>query len=644
MKNLIINKLKISNFKGIKDFEFSPMGNNSLIMGENGTGKSTIMDAFFWLLFGKDSHDKADFQLKPVTDNGKEIHNLETIVESVLEVNCKPITLKKVYKEIWTKKRGTTTKEHTGHTKKLYIDDVPKKDGEFKKAVAEIIDINAFKLVTNPFEFNNLNWQNRRQLLLEICGDITDQDVIDSDKKLVALTAILDDCSIDDHRKKVKEQQRKINDDLEEIPARIDELLNASKDVVKPEQKEKDRLDTELVDYQEKLRSLQNNERLSELNIKLNEVNGSISKLKADADQKQTEARKPILVVIEKLEGERRTTEAKIKELEAQRDVDYDRNRISLDAKDAKEQEWYTEDAKQPKNDNSCPACGQNLPKDQILEAIEKFNKTKSERLEKIETDGNTLKAGIDQREKDIAAVTEEIDSLSIRIIEIDATLKEKKKDLEAAYTHIDADDLYKEKDILESQINALKKGSNVQEENEQRHIIETQEKINEWNKLNAAYKAAGKSRDRIAVLEQEEKNLAKMYEDLSGEIYLLEQFTIQKVYLLENSINEKFKLARFKLFKEQINGGIDPCCEVLFNGVPFNHGLNSAAQINIGLDIINTLTEHYGFRGPVFLDNRESVNNLIPIESQTISLIVSKDKLLKVVVEDKKKKSTKAA
>ena len=103
----------------------------------------------------------------------------------------------------------------------------------------------------------------------------------------------------------------------------------------------------------------------------------------------------------------------------------------------------------------------------------------------------------------------------------------------------------------------------------------------------------------------------------------------------MEEKINSKFKLARFKLFDVQVNGGIAETCETTYQGVPYSSGLNNAARINVGLDIINTLAEHYRFDAPIFVDNAEAVTHLIPTRGQIIRLVVSEnDKDLRVEVE----------
>jgi DNA repair exonuclease SbcCD ATPase subunit len=632
MKELTLSRLSLKNFKGIKKFVFSPMGVNATALGDNATGKTTLIDSFTWLLFNSDSQGKTAFQLKPVDQDGQEIHNLETEVEGILDINNKPVTLKKRFYEKYTKKRGQAMAEFTGHTTDHFIDDVPAKKGEFDSKVAEILDMNAFKLVTNPMEFNQLHWTGRRQILLEMCGDVTDQDVIDSDSKLSTLAGILGKSSIDDHKKKIMAKKREINRELEQIPVRISENQEQAKHAVKTDPKEKTRLEKKLEEQKEALRALVSNEALSLKRVRLNEINGEIQKIKNEADQKQAGARKPILDQIAKMEAERRELAGIIQDAQFHITQDEKRNAISKDAIEKVRERWYAEDKKQPAGDNTCPTCGQDLPADQVQDTIRIFNKMKSDRLEKISAEGKELKTNISQREKDININKVSIDTNQKLIVNIDKAINAKKAELEKVYVPVNADALDKERDAVEMEIKAIMNGSSIQEQTARERISEAQANLDAWNQLNAEYKAAESARARIAELENQEKILAAEFERLESELFLIEKFIISKVEMLESRINGMFKLARFKLFETQINEGIKECCEILFDGVPFNSGLNNAARINVGLDIISILSEHYGFKAPVWIDNKESINEIIPMDCQVISLVVSRDQELTVM------------
>jgi exonuclease SbcC len=136
---------------------------------------------------------------------------------------------------------------------------------------------------------------------------------------------------------------------------------------------------------------------------------------------------------------------------------------------------------------------------------------------------------------------------------------------------------------------------------------------------------------DRIKVLEKEEKDLAQQIANVEKTQFVIERFNKLKIDTLEAKINEKFKFVKFKMFENQINGGEIECCKALIEGVPFSDA-NTASKINAGLDIINTLCEFYQVTAPIFIDNRESVVDVIAIESQLINLIVSgEDKKLRV-------------
>src|SRR5699024_4831771 len=224
MKTIKLLNLKLTNFKGIKSFELNANGEDMKVFGENATAKTTVFDSFVWLLFGKDSQNSTQFEIKTLRD-GKPVHKLNHEVEATLLVDGQELTLKKVYKEKWTKKRGSVTESFSGHTTDYYIDGVPSKKKEYEGKISEIVDEEVFKLLTNPAHLNEqLKWQDRRKTLLEIAGDVTDEEVIASNESLAKLTEIIGKRSIDDHKKVVTAKKKEINQELDRIPIRIDEI------------------------------------------------------------------------------------------------------------------------------------------------------------------------------------------------------------------------------------------------------------------------------------------------------------------------------------------------------------------------------------------------------------------------------------
>ena len=217
-----IKSLKLENFKGIKDLTID-FKDTTNIYGDNAVGKTTIFDAYSWLLWDKDSLNRKDFAIKPYDKNGEEVHNLESIVEGNFRFDDTDLSLKKIYKEVWTKKRGSTQAEFTGHTTDYYINAVPVKKKEYTERIASVISEDNFNLLSNPLYFNQILDKNkRREVILGLIDEVKPEDIIAINKDLEDLD--LETYTIDELKKIAKDSAKKINKDIESIPARIDEL------------------------------------------------------------------------------------------------------------------------------------------------------------------------------------------------------------------------------------------------------------------------------------------------------------------------------------------------------------------------------------------------------------------------------------
>jgi DNA repair exonuclease SbcCD ATPase subunit len=654
MKRMQLLQLTLTNFKGVRYFVLDSQGENVKAFGDNATGKTTLFDAFVWLLFDKDSQNKKDFEIKTLDSNNNPIHGLKHEVEGVFDIDGRKLTLKKVFSEKWTKKRGSATSEFTGHTTDYYIDGVPSKQKEYKERVDEIVNEDVFKLLTSPTFFNEqLNWQKRRETLLQVCGDITDNEVIASDKKLSKLPAILNGRSIEDHRKVIAAKRKEINQELERIPDRIDEVNRLMPDLTDLDEKAlKDQiagLKIRVESEEGELSRIQNGGEISAKEKQLRQIEGELltikNQLNADTYDKvhqKREALNQIKAHIDNLNFDIGSLERQSKQIE-----DSIRSKESLMQR--LRSEWSEENDKQfdfGQHQTTCYACGQDLPVEQIEDARSKaedhFNQEKAQKLERIQSQGKAEKFAVDelkdQKEhlfNEIFGTKEIVESEKIRLdklqIEIDT--------LQSSVVKPETDLKYQMKsqaaETVKQEIQTLK--TSVQESIDKvRGVIrDFKVEIASLENDQSKFSQAASFKKRIEELTEQEKTLAAEYERLEEELYLTEEFIRTKVNLLESKINSKFKYARFKLFTQQINGGLQETCETLYNGVPYGGGLNDAAKINVGLDIINTLSEYYGLSAPIFIDNSESVTKFIDVNSQVISLVVSeKDKQLRVEIE----------
>ena len=138
------------------------------------------------------------------------------------------------------------------------------------------------------------------------------------------------------------------------------------------------------------------------------------------------------------------------------------------------------------------------------------------------------------------------------------------------------------------------------------------------------------KTQKRIEELREEAKKHAATAADAEKHIYLLEEFTRARVKFLTDRINGFFQVTTWKLFDEQVNGGITEICEAMHEGVPYKD-LNTGMKLNVGLDVIDTLAKHHGFAPPIWIDNAESITAIRPTIGQQMQLIVSaEDKVLR--------------
>jgi DNA repair exonuclease SbcCD ATPase subunit len=651
-----ILNLTLQNFKGIRYFRLDTQGKDTNIYGDNAAGKTTLFDAFTWLMFGKDSLNRSDFEIKTLGSDGEPEHGLEHAVEAILELeDGQQITLKKVYKEKWTKKRGSATAEFTGHTTDHFIDGIPVRKKEYDEKIAEIADEEIFRLLTDPRYFNEvLHWQKRRELLLEVCGDVSDAEVIASKPELSKLADILDNRTIEQHRKVIQARRVEINKELLKIPVRIDEAeynLPRVDDITSPETLPDDiaKLREELKRKQEELAQARAGGQVAEKTKELRLLEGQILSLKNKhsevLDDKVSDKRRDLQKLQLEINDLKSTIEIKSRTIHHNISIitSYDEKMERL------RQEWHSVNSTEFifEQDDTCPTCGQALPEEKLQEARDKalaqFNKSKADKLEDINSEGKRLKEMKTSLEENLEIMGREIEKAKAELAELEqkeAAIKAEIDNIMQGAEPVESTEAYRK---LQERIQAVRSEIETMQENNDAAVRAIQEEVyfltdavTALEQAQARLEARKNGLKRIKELKAEERKLAAEFEELERQLYMTEEFIRTKVRMLEDKINSKFKMARFKLFDIQVNGALAECCETTFNGVPYSN-LNNGARLNIGLDIINTLAEHYGFAPPVWLDNAESVTNILPTKGQQIRLIVSApDKKLRVELEEK--------
>ncbi len=650
-----LKKLKLENFQGIKSLELELNGNNASIYGTNGSGKTTIYNALTWLLFDKASTGEKGFSPKTKDENGEDIHYRNNRVDGTFALDDGSIiSFTKDFHEKWTKKRGSNAEEFTGNETDYYIDGVPASKTEYDKRLAGICTVEMAQILTQPEHFPEaMPWQSRRKILLEACGDITEFDVINSSDKLKEITSFLikpgtngQFYSVEDYQKIAAAKKKEINGQLEQIPARIDEAAKAMPDITGIEenevkakiatlQKEKDIIAEEKANIGQSDVEQEGRRQIAEINTAIAEGWASFSEAKSDglAAGREHISRKNshLQEVTDQQQETRISIERLLKDREELARI---RAGIVEQYKTYKDNEWTGETV--------CQTCGQDLPAESVEETKAKFNLHKSSEMERLraEIEKKCSRPMIEDLDRSIEAGRQEMAKLNEKIEEIKqdiANSKEKIKPQEqASYEDTNEYTAYTAKiDEIRAKMESGSADTSESKRALQAKIDGLQERIGAEQQKLLMLQATEQQIKRIEQLEADEKRLSKEYDELSKGLYLCDEFIKAKVSLLMENINKKFQSVQFRLFKMQINGGLQEDCEVMIptpNGlVPYSTA-NNAARINAGLEIIDTLARHWGVTMPVFVDNAESVVKLKEIESQVIRLVVSEpDKTLRI-------------
>lgn len=640
-----LTKLELLNFKGLKAFTINFNG-DVIIRGDNATGKTTVFDSVCWLLFGKDSLDRADFEIKTL-DKGEPVHKVNHEVTGTFTLDeGGTVELKRVYREKYSSPRGGEV-TMTGHTTDYFVDGVPKKEKEYKEIVNSLVDENIFKLITNPLYFNETySWQNRRKLLLEMCGDISDEDVIAEYSELKALTDILSGHSVDDHRKVVAAKKTAINKELDMIPVRIDEALRGKPTIDTPRDvliQEISLATTTLETLEADKALLVNGHAVVDTRAELKDVQ---RRLMARESELQMEYKKQSALKSNEYDmvvSELNNLSSKVESTKHRLDTsNRDIQRIESVIDELMHQrQQVNEDAFVMDIDEACPTCGQKLPAEQIQAAREKaetkFNLRKSKQLEELNQSIELKQQDIENIKKRDAGL-EPVETLEA-LIKAKELVKQTINDEIGKLTApvLDDDSIYADLKAEEFMLQMKLDESNTDHSEEiadiDKRIATTKEhRFNLETELNK-YEEAKRIDTRVAELESQQAELAAEKSKLDEASYLMDEFVKAKVNMLEDVINSRFKLARFKMFNIMINGNVEECCETTYKGVPYR-SMNNAARINVGLDIINALTSYFKVNAPVFIDNAEAVTEFVPVNSQTIKLIVDESEPQLVVKE----------
>jgi len=637
-----LNYLEIENFKGIKHFRLDLGGESAIIQGKNGTGKTTIADAFYWLMTDQDSNLQTKFNALELDNTGITIDQQDATVTAEIFVGSKSIRsirLTKSYRQKWTIKRGHAQAEMTGHTTEYFFDRVPVSRKKYLEGIAGLVDPELFRLLSDPIHFcGRMKPEARRTILIDLAGRIDDDAIIAADASLATLPDILGDHTPDEAKAILLADRKKADEQLKQLPNRIDELQKMKPDLAGLNEAE----------LQEKVKGL--NEQIQDKKREILAINSGLS---IDEARKQLAFAETELVIAERkirdemnaqldnlISSKRQANDAwegiiseleKVQKRIASIDVELQEN---ADNRAELLDEWKRINAGKINLESTCYACGQALSQDQLAGQVEKFNANKAEKLRRINDSGHALRQLADNmtREKDRAQAlfmqfSDQSEKQKTVMQSIDADIKTYQNKIETTIGEQTAklreqiaaarEQIQKSMSDIGPEIEACEEALSGFEMEKGR----AESKLLDFTQLE-------KIERRIAERRQDLKEAAAAYEDIERQLYILELYSRKRSEYIEENVSQQFQITKWKLFEMQINGGIREVCEPTYQGVPYSSDLNTGAKINIGLDCIKTLSAHYGASLPVFIDNAESITDWqVDLEQQTIRLVAMPNK-----------------
>lgn len=652
MKEVFLKKLILKNFKKIQDLTVEFTDKNTFICGGNGTGKTTLQDAFLWLLFGKDSTNRADtnFNIKTLGEDGKPILHLVHSVTGVLSINGRDVELQRNYVEKWGS--GVNAGVLQNHATEFYLNGVKlKTKKEYDAEVAAILPEDVFRMITNPLYFPTMKAQDQKAMLLEMAGNVTNEEVANINPKFQELISLISGRTLEQLAKEIASKKSAIKDELKGIPGRIDSVRDAMS-----ESEDWAVLEKEIADKKEKIKDIdsqladKNKQIEAEFKAK-SELQKQIGNKKLAKSQRENEIRQnanksyhDVLDNISKLEYQVKSKDAEI----SRKQEDHSRIKATIEALnndlEVLRGKFYAIDAETlqyPEGAFICPTCKRELEVEDIQakqqELQDNFNLNKANRLKAVQNEGKEKAAKVEELKKQCSIIQAAITQLSNEkeilvhnINECKGNMPEEQDTQKIILSDPTWLSLSNEIVDLENQLKAEAKPIDTTELKEAKAILS--EAIDELNKKLGKRDTIERSNKVIEDLEdRRDKNNEALAEQERLE-FLVQDFQKEKDNKLMERINGMFSLVKFSFISEKLNGNEAITCFCSVDGVPFAD-VNNASKINAGLDIINAICRSVGITAPIFIDNRESVNDLIPTMSQVINLVVSKDKSLMIRV-----------
>ena len=644
MKRIELTRLTLDNFKGFasKSVEFDTY---TYITGANGTGKSTLYEAYLWCLFNKDSYGNS-LSVQPIGKDGEPIHKLTTSVEAVLLVDDVEVKVRRTQSEEWSVPRGKKEAVLKGTTQERYFNDVPLSVKDFAEKINGICNADDWFMLSSINIIPGMKQEDRRRKLQSIAPQVDEQLI--ADKYPAVREALSQGKSIDELKVQTKSVREKSKTELDMIPARIDqqEKLRVTADF--------DTIAKEVTDVENHIREIEDTvasqidsvsteevERNNAIRKELSEVNSDLSDIESSVRKERNKRVDSLQKEIDELEAKESNLRYDVRELENKIKENTELRDNALAEKQRLCTEWMKTNAETYIDvvETICPVCGQDLPEDRVnsarINAVNDFNSKKIEKLHDLEKRAEEHKKKAQECDEVITASQNGIKEIENKLSLLPEQLNEKRKELSkvpsvelALAANKEYAKLTERKGDIERRIKATEVAESTSERKQRVDALNAEKaalhsRLNELNKQYQAKFTNEKIDTERQKLEKRSTELAQIIADCENTEQQISAFKKERIGMVEEAVSSLFDIVRWKMYEPNLtNDGEKEICQAVIAGVPYEQQ-NRATQVNAAIDIINGFSKAFDICLPLFVDNAESVNKINGHIGQIVELTV---------------------
>jgi hypothetical protein len=638
MKKILLKKLTLENWRAQNTvIEFS--GGVTEIRAKNGVGKSTLFNAWVWLLCGTDAQDRSNYDLYD-TNYEQSKDTPTAMVQAELEVDGVELILKRCAKSQWTRPRGREEWVKALSDKyTFFVDNVEYQAKQYQEAVSQLFmgqDADMIKMMINPLQNLNLDWKTLRERFQHIIGAITEADY-QGDYSLIkndiakhgfnnAKQGVMNLVTT------FKNDLKKIKDDIAAKKRTLPDLSQCDEAQRQIEQKKARiaEIDAEITGIGDANKPYIEKRNAEEKAIQ--EKNGEL--IFAQGTHLRNEEAK-----VREAESQYRAMLAKQKEIEAYNNsLDAKARQLETDISLAKEDVKYlTETHKElhEQRDNVkarlfvyndvCPTCGQVLPYDEakVSQARMNFSDAKEREVAAIVEKGKAVRVRLDARTArlkeleaqrgtfvpketiDLTPYIKAVNEAKASIVPFEQTEEYAKLTAELQELQSNRTEIPEARDTAELQ----------NEKNKLLNEVQTLAEITAYRSIYAKISSDISSKEdeqnsTLQKLVQEEHKLAKFVE-----------YEREHASIVSCRANKFLKIANVKMLTVNKSGEYADCCVITCDSV--GNTMNRASVIRVGVDVANAFQRYFNVQAPLFVDDVDCIaDELIPeTEGQQIRL-----------------------